>query len=265
MKAQPRHPHSGFTLIELLTVIAIIGILAAIIIPVVGKVRSSARTATTLSNMRQITQAFMAYAADNKTLIPCATHSGAGGKNPTGGFWHHELTPYVGGTLDLKPDGTVRDARKDPAAKFFNEPVWSTLLGYDQVQKAIDENWADIRTGYSMNNQLGYALGGAIGAQSGQFQANSSFTVRHRLTAYPNPSRTIILGMGHYEGFTVSTVGIEQKAAFKPDGSGDTVEHFRRLGADSSGKGGSKGGFGFLDGSVRALPPPEAAAFLKRL
>ena len=47
---------AAFTLIELLTVIAIIGILAAIIIPTVGKVRDSARSAQCISNMRQVGQ-----------------------------------------------------------------------------------------------------------------------------------------------------------------------------------------------------------------
>ncbi|AHF90525.1 N-terminal cleavage protein [Opitutaceae bacterium TAV5] len=60
----------AFTLIELLTVIAIIGILAAIIIPVVGKVRQSARRASCLSNIRQIGTAIFLYADDNKGYGP---------------------------------------------------------------------------------------------------------------------------------------------------------------------------------------------------
>ncbi|AHF90874.1 prepilin-type N-terminal cleavage/methylation domain-containing protein [Opitutaceae bacterium TAV1] len=57
---------AGFTLIELLTVIAIIGVLAGILIPVVSRVRHSARAATCKSNLRQIATYIIIGANDNR-------------------------------------------------------------------------------------------------------------------------------------------------------------------------------------------------------
>jgi prepilin-type N-terminal cleavage/methylation domain-containing protein len=55
---------SGFTLIELLVVIAIIAILAAILFPVFAQAREQARKITCVSNLRQLTAAWLMYAQD---------------------------------------------------------------------------------------------------------------------------------------------------------------------------------------------------------
>jgi len=60
----------GFTLIELLTVIAIIGILAAILVPTVGAVRQTAKSAACASNLRQIALSCILYAEGNNGRLP---------------------------------------------------------------------------------------------------------------------------------------------------------------------------------------------------
>jgi prepilin-type N-terminal cleavage/methylation domain-containing protein/prepilin-type processing-associated H-X9-DG protein len=64
--------NAGFTLIELLVVIAIIAILAAILFPVFAQAREKARTASCLSNIKQIGTAMLMYAQDyDEQIAPC--------------------------------------------------------------------------------------------------------------------------------------------------------------------------------------------------
>lgn len=55
----------GFTLIELLVTIAVIALLIGLLLPALGRVRESARTAACLSNQRQLLIAWAAYAGDS--------------------------------------------------------------------------------------------------------------------------------------------------------------------------------------------------------
>ena len=61
---------NGFTLIELLVVIAIIAILASLLLPALAKAKEASRTASCISNLRQIAIASMTYTLDQNGRLP---------------------------------------------------------------------------------------------------------------------------------------------------------------------------------------------------
>jgi len=83
---------SAFTLIELLVVIAIIAILAAILFPVFAQAREKARSASCLSNLKQIGTGWMMYIQDYDETIPAGWEDPAKGGH---GGVHNALQPYM--------------------------------------------------------------------------------------------------------------------------------------------------------------------------
>lgn len=64
---------AAFTLIELLVVITIIAALIGLLLPALSRAREVSRGAACLSNMRQLSIATLAYAADHHDRLPAAT------------------------------------------------------------------------------------------------------------------------------------------------------------------------------------------------
>ncbi len=61
--------YKGFTLIELLVVIAVIALLMALLIPVLRAAREQGQRAVCLSNLRQLTFAWLAYADEHDGVL----------------------------------------------------------------------------------------------------------------------------------------------------------------------------------------------------
>lgn len=86
----------AFTLIELLVVIAIIAILASLLLPALAKAKERAAKIKCLSNVKQVSLAFIIWANDNDSRWPWRVAPPEGINNLTGGsaisvnpFWHY--------------------------------------------------------------------------------------------------------------------------------------------------------------------------------
>jgi prepilin-type N-terminal cleavage/methylation domain-containing protein/prepilin-type processing-associated H-X9-DG protein len=77
----------GFTLIELLVVIAIIAVLMGILMPALNRVREQGKRATCLSNLKQLTMAWIMYADDNDDKIVNGDSGEYGQANANGDYW----------------------------------------------------------------------------------------------------------------------------------------------------------------------------------
>jgi prepilin-type N-terminal cleavage/methylation domain-containing protein len=165
----------GFTLIELLTVIAIIGILAGIMIPVVGKVRESARKTTCLSNVRQIGQALVMYGNDNKDWGP----STGNGQKGMGHLWINSGSGYYNFGLLLPYLNSRRptsSATRPELPTIFQCPA-------DRSRKQYNlDNTTRVETSYWLSLQ----------ATNGTFTINSDEEKPTQLSQLP-PRRVVIV------------------------------------------------------------------------
>ncbi len=94
----PQGKPNGFTLIELLIVIAIISILAAILFPVFAQARERARSASCLSNLKQVGIGWLMYAQDYDERLPKSqTHLVS--SSPIQYQYWHGLETYVPGSI----------------------------------------------------------------------------------------------------------------------------------------------------------------------
>jgi prepilin-type N-terminal cleavage/methylation domain-containing protein len=116
----------AFTLIELLVVIAIIAILAAILFPVFAQAKAAAKTAASISNVKQLSLGYLMYSADYDDMMVLAVRQDYAPSGPVTNeySWKQLIAPYVKNQDMYKdsvnPAAKFRDVHSDPATRAFN-------------------------------------------------------------------------------------------------------------------------------------------------
>lgn len=156
----------GFTLIELLVVIAIIAILAGLLFPVFARAKAAANDATTISNLRQMGDAFSLYLNDYDDRVPGVT-DGENGTGLLGGWVYYDVFGDAGpGHFDVTKGALY--------TYVANRPVYTSPSDATAKQSG-----------------LSFAYNGCLIVPPFQpFGIN----VGGALTTLPNPAGTMLLG-----------------------------------------------------------------------
>jgi prepilin-type N-terminal cleavage/methylation domain-containing protein/prepilin-type processing-associated H-X9-DG protein len=183
---------NGFTLIELLVVIAIIAILAAILFPVFAKAREKARSASCLSNFKQMCAAAKQYTSDyDEDWVPDLWSDWG----PTGWVtWMEMNNPYIKNKdIFLCPSASTAPADYGYTgdANWSWSYCWPGWINYDSYDWWGTVMFAGYPVGTVMAADPGRPWGHWASIERSVHPGNAAFLIEgYMITYYPYGNQT---------------------------------------------------------------------------
>lgn len=175
---------TGFTLIELLVVIAVIAVLMAILMPALNRAREQGRRAGCLSNLKNLTLAWIMYADDNDDKLVNGSSGEYGTEATNGTYWVK---------LDYDRNMT-EEAKKQAIMNGALYPYAKTLKVY---KCATVTNQASVVTNSISPPVRSYSISDSMNCRGWETTMNNKVTTIKRRLLIKNPAtRAVFLDDG---------------------------------------------------------------------
>jgi prepilin-type N-terminal cleavage/methylation domain-containing protein/prepilin-type processing-associated H-X9-DG protein len=223
MRGKAPVPTKGFTLVELLVVIGIIALLISILLPSLNRARETANRVKCASNLRQIGQAILLYANDNRGAYPRTLYNNASLPTWATGTNGTPQDPFASGATESPNDVTAALflllRAGDITSEVFNCPSsnatkWDYGGGTNTAQNWVNWNGGPngILTNLSYSYENPYPNAAAV---SNGFKLNTSISAEYAVASDLNPGQSGTMEVAGTTGqaLTVNTASSAKQMA----------------------------------------------------